>query len=166
MATAAGTASAAPTFEELIATSHVYLEEQQVRLQTQFALSSHERWDFDQEKGELVFSNKGLPAVVAKFQFVGSFSVTSNTWHWSWTNSSVVPELSKEVEAVRAYGDQHGFQKLAERKWEATEADGWDMAANQLSTQGEGRRAKGVYRPPFAQGVTFLVITDIRRVEQ
>jgi hypothetical protein len=160
-----GTASsanlAAPAFDELAKTSQEYLQSQQEQLQADFALTSHERWEIDQEKGELVFSNHDIPTIIAKFQFVGSFSSTSNSWLWSWGNASVLAGLSKQVEAVRVYGKQHGFRKLTERKWPATEEDGWNMAAitNYIL---EG---KGVYRPPFNQGVIFLVITEIRRVD-
>ena len=151
--------AAAPAFDELARTSHEYLQSQQDQLQADFALTSHERWEIDQQKGELIFSNGDVPAVVAKFQFVGSFSTTGNSWLWSWGNASVLPGLSKQVAAVRAYGKQHGFRKLTQRKWQATEQDGSDMAAitNYIL------RGKGVYRPPFPKGVIFLVITDIRR---
>ena len=30
---------------------------------------------------------------------------------------------------LRAFGKQHGFHKLTQAEWRATEADAWDMAA-------------------------------------
>jgi hypothetical protein len=154
--------AAVQAFDELARASREYLDRQQEQLQTDFALMSHERWEIDQKKGELIFSNHDTPAIIAKFQFVGSFSSTASSWLWSWGNASVLPDLSRQVKTVRAYGKQHGFRKLTERKWQATEEDGWDMAAitNYLL------KGKGVYRPPFEQVNIFLVITEIRRVEQ
>lgn len=149
------------TWEDLVRISHQYLQEQQDKLETDFNLSKHERWDIDQEKGELVFSNKGKPAVIAKFQFVGSVSTASHTWLWSWGNESILPALSSQMKIVKEYGEKHGFKKLKDRKWDAEEVDGWEMAAitNYLL------KGRGVYRPPFSKGVSFLVITHIQWIE-
>jgi len=154
------THAAEPDWDKLVRVSNEYATLQRVNLEAEYALSSHERWDFDQEKGELVFSNHGVPAVVAKFQFVGSVSTTSHTWLWSWGNSSILPNLSRDIAKVKEYGEKRHFIKLTERKWQAEERDGWEMASitNYLL------RGKGIYRPPFSQGHTFLVITDLRRV--
>jgi hypothetical protein len=151
-----------PSWGQLLESSHSYLQTTQAELNQRYDLSSHERWDIDQQKGELVFSNAGKPAVIAKVQFVGSFSSASNSWLWSWANASVLPSLSSEVSKVKEYGEQHRFEKLAERKWPAEEADGWDMAAvtNYLL------KGEGVYRPQFGNVTTFVVITDIRVVSQ
>lgn len=153
--------AADPTFEELLASSHEYLQVQQQKLEDEYSLSTYERWNVDQETGELVFSNKGATGVIAKIQFVGSVSKTSQTWLWGWANESVLPGLTERIEVVRTYGEQHHFEALTERKWTAEEADGWDMAAitNYLI------KGKGVYRAPAPSGqlFSFLVITDIRR---
>jgi len=153
-------AAADPNWEKLIQLSNEYTEARQQELESRFQFSDYDHWDLDQEKGELVFSKKGAPILIAKFQFVGSYSDTSKTWLWSWANSSILPSLSKDVATVKAYGEKHGFNRLSERKWEATQADGWQMTAvsNYLL------KGKGVYRPPFAQGATFVVITEIKAV--
>jgi len=158
---AAAANAAEPTFEKLLADSREYLNQQQKKLDQDFALSSHERWNIDQETGELSFSNKGKVAVVAKVQFVGSISTTSDTWLWSWANSSVLPTLTVEIAKVRDYGEQRHFDALTQRKWEADLDDGWNMAAitNYLL------KAKGVYRAPAGEIYVFLVITDIRKAE-
>lgn len=147
-------------WEKLIRLSNEYTQVRQQELETRFQFSDYDHWDIDQEKGELVFSKNGVPIRVAKFQFVGSYSDTSKSWLWSWANSSILPSLSKDISVVKVYGEKHGFKKLSERKWEAAQADGWQMTAiaNYLL------KGKGVYRPPFAQGATFVVITDIKAV--
>lgn len=145
---------------QLVRVANEYTQVQQKKLESDYDFSHYERWDLNQETGELIFSNKGLPTVIAKFQFVGSFSEKSNTWLWSWGNSSILPTLSHKVEAIKQYGEKNDIRKLTERKWPAEQIDGWEMAAvtNYLL------KAKGVYRPPFKQGATFLVITEVRKV--
>lgn len=59
------------------------LIQKQEDLQTQFNLSEHKRWDWDQGAGSIVFSNDDIQAVVSQIQFVGSISVSSNTWLWA-----------------------------------------------------------------------------------
>jgi len=161
IALVAGTAIASDSsWDQLTRLSNEYTQARQQELEEKFQFSDYDHWDIDQEKGELVFSKNGAPVRIAKFQFVGSFSNTSQTWLWSWGNESILPQLSKGIEAVKAYGEKNKFEKLTERKWPATQADGWQMTAisNYLL------KGKGVYRPPFGQGATFVVITAIKTV--
>lgn len=146
-------------WDELVRQSVDYTERTQQALQERYELSKHERWNVDQDKGELVFSNAGVPAVTARFQFVGSVSLVAGTWLWSWANSSIERQLSKDMEVVRRHGEKHGFKKLTDRKWNAEEADAWEMAAiaNYLL------KAKGVYRMPYEKLYAFAVLTDLRR---
>jgi hypothetical protein len=149
----------AGAWEELVDAGYAYTRAQGEKLEKEFSISKHERWDLDQDTGELVFSNKGKPAVVAKIQFVGSLSTKSKTWLWSWANNSIDPKLSAGMQAVREHGRKNGFTKLTERRWSADNADGWEMTAvaNYLL------KGKGVYRPPFEGGFSYVVITDIRK---
>ena len=146
-------------WQELIEKSYERLNRQQEILESEFDLSRHERWDFDQDTGELIFSNNGTASVIARFQFVGSISTESNTWLWSWANSSVQEDLHKGLRTVYEYGESKGFEKLTNEKWPAEEVDGWEMAAiSNLLIEG-----KGVYRPPFGKGYAFMVITRIEK---
>jgi len=104
--------AAEPGWDDLVLKSNAYMRLQGEKLESEYGLSKHERWDIDQDSGELVFSNGGIPAVVAKFQFVGSVSTTSHTWLWSWANASILPSLSQRIHIVRDYGQKHGFKKV------------------------------------------------------
>jgi hypothetical protein len=142
----------------LIERSVPYLEEQQDRLRVHYRLNEHERYDWDQDSGRLVFSNAGVPSVVASIQFVGSVSTRSQTWMWSWANQSYLESVRSQVRSVRAYGDEHHLLKLACAYWGAEEADGWEMAAVTAFLL----QAKGAYRSPGDSGFTFMVMTDVR----
>jgi hypothetical protein len=60
-----------------------YLKAQQDILRDEYSLGGYERWDYDQETGEFIFSDGGIPKLIANFQVVGSISTVSNTWLWS-----------------------------------------------------------------------------------
>jgi hypothetical protein len=146
----------------LLDKSRAYLQATQAKLERDYRLGEHARWDIDQRTGQIVFSNNGVPAVVANIQFVGSYSTAAKTWLWAWANSSVEPTLVDQMQHVREYGQQHHFAPLVEAKWDGVESDGWDMAAvaNFLL------RADGVYRPPSGSVIAFVLLTNVRRVDQ
>lgn len=145
-------------FKKLSELAYAYLEEQQELSMEKYQLASYERYDWDQEKRELVWSNGGVPKVIADIQFVGSLSTISNTWLWSWANPSVLDQLSQAVLDVQAYGQEHGIKKLIEEKWPADEIDGWEMTAITAYLL----KARGAYRSPDEDGFTYLIYTEIR----
>jgi len=138
-----------------------YVRPRQEMLKTRFGLTHYERYDWNSETGRLVFSQDGRAQVIAEFQFAGTVSTKAGTWLWSWANPSI-PEASKErIRAIREHGEDRGYLKLAAACWVADESDGWDMAA--LVTY--LLRAQGIYRSPEDSGFSFLVLTDVQRVQ-
>ena len=149
------------SFDELSKASYEYLQAKQTEAIEQFDLGAYERYDWDQEKMLLIWSDAGEPKVIADIQFVGSVSTKSNTWLWSWANSTILDQLSKDMAAVRDFGHSHGLEKLTNEKWPAEEVDGWEMTAIAAKILG----VKGAYRSPGNDGFTFMVFTDIQFAE-
>lgn len=140
--------------------SYEHLKRRQERLTAEFGMGSYERWDYDQDSGEFIFSDGGVAKVGADFQVVGSISTISNTWLWSWANPSIVEAIKKDMHLVRRFGEEHGLSELTEEKWPADEDAGWAMtniAARVLD-------AKGAYRCPVDNGFLFVIFTDVWRV--
>jgi len=130
------------------------------RLEKAFGIGHYERWDYQQESGEFVFSHQSVANVAARVQLVGSYSPTTKTWLWSWANASIVETAREHVSRVREFGISEGIEKLAEAKWSAEESDGWEMTA--VSAQLLG--AKGAYRCPVSSGFLYVIFTDVKRV--
>jgi hypothetical protein len=128
------------------------------QLKEKYKLSSYERFDYDQQSGEFVFSDKGVAKVVARFQIVGSVANEAKTWLWSWANASILETACDQIHRVRDFGYTNSIRKLTERKWTAVEADGWEMAAVSAAIID----AKGAYLCPGKSGPVFVVFTDIR----
>jgi len=146
------------SWQSFVDDCHRELGAKQDRLKRDYSLDVHKRWDWDQERAELVFSNDGVAAVIAKVQFVGSISTKTDTWLWSWANPSLLENVWLDVKAIRDFGEKRDFPHLTVPKWPAEEADGWDMAA--IATH--ILDAHGVYRTPGDTGFTFLVLTEVR----
>jgi hypothetical protein len=136
---------------------HEELQIKQDTLRREYGLSRHKRWDWYQDRGELIFSNDGVPALVAKIEFVGSVSTASNTWLWSWADSSVSDTVRSRIAAVWDFGEERDFPHLMVPKWAAEEADGWDMAA----VAAHVLDAAGIYRTPGDNGFTFILLMQM-----
>ncbi len=137
-----------------------YLKAKQDVLITEYGMGSYERWDYDQITGEFVFSDSGVPKLIAKFQVVGSISKLSNTWLWSWANESISENVKSEIYEVKEFGEQVGLKELTEEKWKADELDGWAMT----NITARILEAKGAYCCPHETGSMFVVFTNVKRV--
>jgi hypothetical protein len=137
-----------------------YLTARQETMQRDFKIGKYSHYDWSQDTGEIVFSDAGVPKVIARFQVVGDWSKTSKTWLWAWGNKSLDPKLAVGAAKARDYGKAHGLRKLTEAKWPAEQDDGWCMTAITAKLLG----AKGAYRSPDLKsgGALFMVFTDIR----
>lgn len=149
------------TFQELLDTSVAFLETQQEVFRRDFQLGEHERWDWDQDRAQLTFSNGGKVAVICDVAFTGSVSTASNTWMWAWANDSLSEGVKANLRELCEFGETQGFEKLAGGYWHATEVDGWQMTAIAAKFFG----AIGAYRTPNTNGFTYMVITGARWVQ-
>ncbi len=140
----------------LLADCREYLEKKQPKLVEQFKLDVHERWDWDQTTGKLIFSHDGEPQVVASVQFAGSFSTETNTWMWAWANESLDDNIKSGSKVVRDIGQQRGYRKLAAGHWPADVVDAWEMTA----VLAKHIDAIGFYRTPSDNGFLYMAITD------
>lgn len=112
-------------FVNLVTRAHDYLTARQEALRREFRFDTWPRWDWDQDTGQLVFSEAGVAKVVADIQFVGSVSTETSTWLWAWANQHLVPAMARDVREVRQFGEAHGIAQLTTPKWPGDEIDGW-----------------------------------------
>lgn len=137
------------------------LQAKQEKLERDYSLSRYKRFDWDQQRAELVFSNGGAPGAIATVEFVGSVSTHSGTWLWSWANPSVLESVRSRIEEVYDFGEGKDFPYLTVPQWPAETADGWEMAA----VAAQVLDAAGVYRAPDSHGFTFLLIMEVRTAQ-
>jgi hypothetical protein len=145
-------------YDKLLDTAVEYHNEKHASFTRDFRINEHKRYDWNQGSGQLVFSNDGKPAVICDIAFVGSISRKSETWMWSWANTSHDERVKAASRKVRDYGEKHRFEFLAGGYWSGKEADGWCMTA--IATYLLG--GIGTYRSPDDDGFLFMVITDAR----
>lgn len=150
----------APESNEFHALLDASMEE--LRLKTEahrvWGLGTFDRWDIDQDVGDLVFSNADGTTAVAPAQIIGSFSTNDNIWLWAWDNPSIVDELKVHALRLKEYGETHGIEKLTMRSWTGTEDDAWAMAA--LVTK--LCDAQGAYRGPTDSAYVFMTFGRVK----
>ena len=114
-------------------------------------------WTLDQDVGDLVFTTPGIRAV-APAQIIGTYSTQDGTWLWGWDHASVVPALAEHARRVRAYGEEHGYERLTTQKLACTEHEAWELTALAFLLC----RANGAYRGPAGPTLVFMTFGEVR----
>jgi hypothetical protein len=130
------------SYNDLLDKSYDYLTEQQDICRDKYKLSTYQNWFYDQETGELTFSDNGIKKLIIKYEDVGSVSLKSNTWLWSWANETTEDIVKSQIGLVKEFGEKRQFEKLTSKQWTAEEVDGWEMT----SISAYLLKAKGAYR--------------------
>src|SRR5476651_2199682 len=89
-----------------------------------WGLGHSERWDLNQDDGHLTFTFPDK-IVSGSAQIIGTWHRPSQTWRWAWSNPSVAKLLAVQSEKIKAYGAQHGIERLTTEKWSGTEEEAW-----------------------------------------
>jgi hypothetical protein len=142
----------------LIGGSVDYLHQAQENFIETYRAGEHDRWDWNQETGKLIFSHAGRPVVECDIDFVGSFSNHSDSWMWAWANNSLSEGIKAESRKMRALGEEQKFLPLASAIWPADPVDGWEMTAVMAKELG----AIGAYRTPGDDGFVHMIVRDAR----
>jgi len=137
------------------------LEELKIKTEAHkvWGFGKFDRWDLDQDVGDLIFSNADGTRAVCPAQIIGSYNAEDHTWLWSWGNSSINEKLTKDAQKLKAYGEEHHIERLTTRKWVGTKDDAWAMAALAVKICNE----QGAYAPSISEQTTgFIVFGEVR----
>lgn len=138
------------------------IERKNQKLVDEYGFGSFQRWDIDQEDGELVFSDGGVPKLICSVSILGSFSELSETWMWGWANPSLLKTLTRDTEAVREYGEKNRIEDLTVEKTTATEGEAWALSALACRILS----GLGLYRGPTGNGFVIMMLKRVKRSEQ
>lgn len=127
------------------------LQDKVARLKSEFRLGDWPRYDYDLDAGTLVFSDQGVPKVIAEIQVAGTTSFKAGDWLWAWANSHWPPQRVVDSQVARDFGVEHGICELTHDNVgdaEDLNALGWELTAVMVRITG----ALGAYRPPRDEG--------------
>jgi len=135
--------------------------ERSEKVNVEFKLADYDHWDFRQDTGQLVFSNKGVKKVVADVQVAGDWTAR-NSWMWAWNNDSIEAPLKKEMFKVRDFGKEKNYYELITPEFRIMEEYAWSLTA----IAGTIIKAKGAYRGQTGKGgYIYFLITDLKWVK-
>jgi hypothetical protein len=118
----------------------------------------HARWDWDDERSTLTFSDPQKPTLEIEVSIVGS--TEGNSWQWSWANPNTPASNKSGIEKVREFGQLEGYEKLTSSFLEADEYTGWEMTSIAVHILG----APGSYRFPTDRGYCYLVYRRVKEL--
>jgi len=134
---------------------------QSKKINEEFKLGGYSRWDFRQDTGQIIFSDNGVPKVIATVQIAGSWSNISNTWMWSWNNKSIEDPVKKDLETVRKFGQERKYDELINAQWKSDAEYAWTITA----VAGHILKAKTAYRGDSGSGYAYFLVFDLKWAE-
>jgi hypothetical protein len=147
-----GAQTSGPMFDKLLQSS---VDELKLKTAAQAAwgFGKFDRWNLDQDVGNLIFSNKDGTTAVCPAQIIGTYDSTSKAWLWAWDNPSITDRLKTDSLKVKVYGEANHIERLTRAEWKCEESDAWAMAALAVKLCG----SQAAYRGPA--GSTYVFIT-------
>jgi len=115
----------------------------------------HARWDWDSDASTITFTDPAKPTLQIDVSVVGT--TEGDSWEWSWANSNFEPETKRDMEKVRAFGEEKGYDPLTTAFLDADEFTGWEMTAVAAHVLG----APGAYRFPTERGFCYVIYRTI-----
>lgn len=102
----------------------------QERFTARFGVGHYDNWFYDQKTQLLTFSNDGDDTEINfKYIPIGTFSHKSNTWMWSWSNTTSVEREKYVAAELKKFGQKKGYQPLTEGHFAANKSTGWELLA-------------------------------------
>lgn len=132
------------------------LQEKNARLTAEFRLNDWPRYDYEVDAGTLIFSDAGVPKVIAEIQIAGTTSVNAGDWLWAWANTHWPRARVTDSALAKAYGEEHGICELTHESVDSEDLNalGWALTAVMARITG----ALGAYRPPRDEGGGLYLI--------
>ncbi|MDG9669521.1 hypothetical protein ONV78_17405 [Hahella sp. CR1] len=144
-------------YNELLMECFLEVQEKNKILHEKYGIGSHERWDLDQDVGDLEFSNNGEIVVKCKIVILGSYSSVSESWMWGWANDTLSSYLTDETLKIKEYGEANRVMDLTDSQTYATEGEAWGLGSYGCRILD----GMGIYKGPTGNGFVLMMIKSV-----
>ena len=96
-------------FQDYLLQANWFMRARMDENKKEFQLDTFQRFDWSPWRGELIFSNGGVPKVVAKIQIVGSQSTKMSAWTWAWATPGLPAVVRQDLDSLDAPHVAHAF---------------------------------------------------------
>ncbi len=121
-------------------------------------IGAADRWDVDQEIGNIWWTFSDGVIASAPVQIVGTYNSLDSTFLWAWDHPSILEPLRKDAQAVLAFAKANDVEFLCDRMIECSEDTAWNLVA--LATLIADRQ--GAYRGPTGATATFMTFGEVK----
>lgn len=104
----------------------------QNKLKEQYKIDSYSNWFYDSESEILRLYNDDNNEIFFRYIPIGTFSLTSKTWMWSWFNNYLNEKNKLKTLNIKTFGEENHYTKLSEGTFQSDEYDGWEFLAISL----------------------------------
>lgn len=105
------------------------LVQSQDKFKEMYKTDLYANWFYDSEFELLRLYNDDEDEVYFKYIPVGTFSLKSRTWMWSWYNSHSIEKNKDELLVVKEFGIENNYEKLCKGTFASDEYDGWELSS-------------------------------------
>lgn len=104
-----------------------------MRIQDKFKekhnIDSFKNWFYNADFELLRLYNDDEDEIFFKYIPIGTYSLNSKTWMWSWFNNSLIEKSKLKTLKIKEFGETNNFEKLIEGTFSSDEFDGWEFLA-------------------------------------
>lgn len=129
----------------------------QNKFKEDFKIDSFKNWFYDSDTELLRLYNSDDDEIFFKYIPIGTYSLKSKTWMWSWFNESAIEKNKNETLKIREFGIENHFDKLSQGTFLSDEYDGWDFLAIGLKILG----GIGVYKVHSDNLEKYMLLVEI-----
>ena len=94
-----------------------------------YRIDSFSNWFYDDEFQILRLYNDNEDEIFFKYIPIGTFSLTKETWMWSWFNNYLNEKNKTETLKIKKFGIENDYKKLYEGTFPSDKYDGWEFLA-------------------------------------
>ena len=94
-----------------------------------YEVNLYENWFYDQESELIRLHNMDGSEIYFKYIPVGTYSLRSNTWMWSWHNEDSIEQHKNETIKTKELGKKYSFKYLTDGLIECEQEECWNLTA-------------------------------------
>ncbi|MDR6528926.1 hypothetical protein J2787_004365 [Chryseobacterium rhizosphaerae] len=143
-------------YEEYSKQSFNNLVKVQEKFKEAFEIDSYANWFYDSET-ELLRLYDHDDEIYFKYIPIGTYSLKSATWMWSWFNNHSIEKSRSELLLVKEFGIENNYEKLHNGTFSSDEYDGWELSSICLHFV----NGIGIYKVNTDELDKYMLITDV-----
>jgi len=104
------------------------LQESQPKFRGKFDIDNFANWFYNQSSETLRLYSEDKE-IYFKYIPVGTFSLNTNTWMWSWANEDSVEPRKFRTLKIKEFGEKKNYENLTKAHFNGDKYTGWELTS-------------------------------------